>query len=108
MKSLLLIRVNCPDRDTADAISEALIAAKLAPCTNLQGPITSTYTWQGRTERGEEWVLWIKARAEAFDAIEALIRTHHPHEVPAILALPVARANGDFLQWVMDNTASAG
>ena len=107
-QDLLLIRVNCPDRNTADAISDALIAAKLAPCTNLQGPVTSTYTWQGTVEQGEEWVLWIKAQAEAFDAIEALVRQHHPHDVPAILALPVARANTDYVQWVMDNTALPG
>lgn len=53
-------------------------------------------------------MLWIKAQAEAFDAIETLVRQHHPHDVPAILALPVARAGGDFLQWVMDNTALPG
>jgi len=28
--------------------------------------------------------------------------------VPANLAMPVARANEDFLQWVMDNTAVPG
>lgn len=87
----------------ADAISGALIVAKLAPCTNLQGPLTSTYTWEGKVEREEEWVLWIKARAEAFDAIEALVRQHHSHEVPAILALPVARMNDDYARWVVDN-----
>lgn len=104
MTKLLLIRVNCPDRDTADIISAALIAEKLAPCTNLTGPVISTYVWQGEVETAEEWVLWIKAQASAWPVIGTRVSELHPHEVPAILAVPVAEANGAYAQWVLDNT----
>lgn len=101
-----MIRVNCPGRETADAISRAVISAKLAPCTNLHGPVTSTYVWDGDIARDEEWVLWIKTRLSAFDAVAALVRTLHPHDVPALLALPVVRANADYTDWVVDNTSN--
>lgn len=104
MTGLLLIRVNCPDQDAANAISAALISDKLAPCTNLTGPVRSTYIWQGEIATGEEWVLWIKAHEDAWTAIEALVTAHHPDEVPAILALPIARANDAYAQWVVDNS----
>lgn len=104
MTNLLLIRVNCPDRATADAISEALIQAELTPCTNLFGPVSSTYVWQGKTERAEEWVLHIKAQALAWTQIEAKVKALHPHETPAILALSVVHANMDYAQWVVDNS----
>lgn len=104
MTDLLLIRVNCPDRETADAISVALIAETLAPCTNLTGPVISTYVWQGEVETAEEWVLWIKAKASDWLAIEARVSALHPYDVPAILAVPVAEANAPYAQWVLDNT----
>ena len=104
MTSLLLIRVNCPDRETADIISAALIAEKLAPCTNLTGPVVSTYVWQGEVETAEEWVLWIKAQATAWPAIETRVSELHPYDVPAVLAVPVAEANSPYAQWVLDNT----
>lgn len=104
MTGLLLIRVNCPDRETADAISEAVIAAQLAPCTNLTGPVTATYVWQGEIETGEEWVLFIKAHEDAAARIEQLVAGLHPDDVPAILALPVARVNAAYGQWLVDNT----
>lgn len=104
MTGLLLIRVNCPDRETADAISAALIAERLAPCTNLSGPVASTYVWQGEIEAGEEWVLWIKAHEDAWGRIEEIVRGLHPDDVPAILALPIARASEPYAQWLVDNT----
>lgn len=104
MTGLLLIRINFPDRDTAEALAEALIAEKLAPCTNLIGPVTATYIWQGEIETTEEYILQVKAHEDAWPAIESFVTAHHPAEVPAILALPIARANEAYAQWVVDNT----
>ena len=104
MSKLILIRVNCPDREIADTISAALITEKLSPCTNLTGPVVSTYVWRGEIETAEEWVLWIKAQVSAWPAIETRVSELHPHDVPAILAVPVAEANGPYAQWVLDNT----
>lgn len=107
MSELLLIRINCPDTRVSDAISEALISAGLAPCTNCDGPVTSTYVWNGKVERAEEWVLWVKAPAANWGAIKTLARAHHPDEVPAIMALPLAEVTADFAKWVVDNSAPA-
>lgn len=107
MNELLLIRINCPDNRVADAISEALISARLAPCTNREGPVTSTYVWEGKVERTEEWVLWVKALARHWGAIKTLARAHHPDDVPAILAVPLAHVTADFAKWVVDNSAPA-
>ena len=107
MTDLILIRVNCPDTETADAISEALISGQLAACTNLHGTVRSTYEWEGKVEHAEEWVLMIKAPATAWPAIEAEVIRLHPHQVPAILAIDIARAASAFAEWVLDNCAPA-
>lgn len=99
---LLLIRVNMPDMATAEQISAALIQEKLAACTNISGPVQARYVWQGELAQSEEYVVWIKAPAALWPRIEARIRALHPHDTPAILALPVIHANEDFAQWVVD------
>lgn len=104
MTDLILVRVNCPDRDTADLLSRKAIEARLAACTNLSGPVTASYVWEGRVERDEEYVLVLKARATAWAALRDLVRQHHPFDTPAILALPVIEAEPGYAAWLVDNT----
>ncbi|MEM6626577.1 MAG: divalent-cation tolerance protein CutA [Pseudomonadota bacterium] len=104
MTSLILIRVNCPSETVANAITEAVIRGRLAPCANLSGPVTSTYVWDGEVEMGQEWVLWIKAHETAWEKIEAKIIELHPDDTPAVLAIPCVRANARYSQWLVDHT----
>lgn len=101
---MTLILTNCPDAETADRIAEALIGARLVACANRYAPIVSLYHWQGRVAREEEVPLLIKTRADLAGRVEAELRRLHPHEVPAILRIPVA-ANADFLDWIGAETA---
>lgn len=105
MTGLLIIRVNVPDLACAEAVSEALVSEHLAACTNISGPVQARYVWNGEVQREEEYLVWVKAPETLWPRIEARIRTLHPHETPAILALPVAHANADFAHWVVDSCA---
>lgn len=105
MTDLILARINCPSAAVADAITQSLLDAKLSPCTNREGPVFSSYVWEGRIERAEEWVLWVKAPAYHWGAIKTLARAQHPDSVPAIMAMPIEAATPDFAQWIVDNTA---
>lgn len=103
MTGILLIRVNVPDITTAEQISTKLIEEKLAACANISGSVQSHYVWNDRMQCDEEFIVWIKAPEALWTRIEAQIRALHPHETPAILALPIAHANADFAHWVVDS-----
>lgn len=103
---LLDIWINCPDRGTARAIADDLIARRLAACANIYPAIESLYRWQGRIEKADETPLLIKTRAEHFEAVAAAARALHPDEVPAIHALEAAAVLPDYLAWVEDETAT--
>jgi len=103
---IILIRVNCPDEKVALAIGETAVQNKLSACVNIDGPIQSIYVWEGELEREEEWILWIKAPSSNWSPIEALVKDHHPHEIPAILAIPCVNSNQRYAEWLEESTKS--
>lgn len=102
--NIILIRVNCPDDKCAAAIGETLVHKKLAACINIDGPVEAVYMWEGELEREEEWILWAKAPSENWSKIEAEVIDLHPHEIPAILALPCIESNARYADWLTTNT----
>ncbi len=103
MSDLCLVRINCPDRMTAERIGEALVSESLAACVNITEPVVSIYRWNGEMQRGTEWVILAKTTRACFDAIAEHVTELHPDEVPAILALPV-EASAAFGEWVRAET----
>lgn len=101
---MILLRINCPDDATATAIARAAVEARLAACANIEPPIRSVYRWEGRIEEGLETPLLLKTVPNYFNALEALVRAHHPDEVPAILALPITQTTDDFGAWLKAET----
>jgi periplasmic divalent cation tolerance protein len=104
---VLLVLTNLPDRETAAAVANTLIAEKLAACVNVLGACTSVYRWQGKLENAEEIPLLIKTTAARYAALEAAIRRLHPYELPEIIAVPVARGLPAYLAWVAAETQEA-
>jgi len=41
--------------DAAEACAQALVRDRLAACGQVDGPIRSTYWWQGKVETATEW-----------------------------------------------------
>lgn len=95
-----VVLVACPDEPTATSIARALVEEGLAACVNVSGEVRSIYRWRGSVEEAGERLLVIKARADRLEALAARIVALHPYEVPELLALPVARGLGPYLEWL--------
>lgn len=104
--TILDVWINCPSGDVAHDISEALVAERLAACTNTFAEIQSAFHWKGRVERATEVPLLVKTRADLFDAVCDRVRALHPYETPGIMAVEIAQVNQDYLDWVLEETAS--
>ncbi len=89
-----------PERAAADRLAEAAIAARLAACAQLSGPIASRYRWQGKIEAAEEWICILKSRADLFPELEKCIREHHSYAAPEIIALPITLGSAAYLDWM--------
>lgn len=104
-EDLVIVWTAVGDRAAADDLADRLVDAHLAACVQIVSGLTSVYRWQGRVERSAEFQLAIKARADAFPAIEALLREHHPYDVPEIVAAPVVHVSRDYRAWLLDATS---
>ncbi|UDM50697.1 divalent-cation tolerance protein CutA [Cupriavidus sp. MP-37] len=105
---VLVVVTNAPDADTAARLSRAVLQARAAACVNRLAPVESEYWWQGKLEQAQEWPLLIKTTRARYAALEAVIRQHHPYDVPELLALPASAGYGPYLEWVRSETAAPG
>jgi periplasmic divalent cation tolerance protein len=95
-----IIFCTCPDKDTATTLARLLVESRLAACVNIMPGLTSVYSWQGQIESAEEHLLLIKAHKDHYQAIETILRTHHPYQLPEIIAVNIERGLPDYLHWI--------
>lgn len=87
-------------REAADALARGAVAARLAACAQVVGPITSTYWWGDAVESEDEWQVVFKTTTAAYPALEDHLREVHTYDVPEILCLPVTAGHRPYLEWL--------
>jgi periplasmic divalent cation tolerance protein len=103
VSGLCQVTTTLPDRALADRVASNLVDARLAACAQVIGPLTSTYTWQGRMEAAEEWYCFLKTTEERLPELRARLRELHPYEVPEIIAVPIADGDPAYLRWIRES-----
>lgn len=84
----------------AEKIASALVERLHAACVNVVGPIASTYRWQGKVERAEEFLLVIKTTADAVERVRSTIAELHSYELPEFVVLPIESGSEAYLEWI--------
>jgi periplasmic divalent cation tolerance protein len=107
MTDAVIIITHLPDREQALKLSRSLVEQRLAACVSVLAPCTSVYRWRERIEETSEVPLLIKTRSGLYGEVEAVIREHHPYELPEIIAVPVAHALPQYLEWLIAETTIA-
>jgi periplasmic divalent cation tolerance protein len=100
MTELIEVEVTCPDEDSARHVARAALDARLVACANILPGVESLFHWQGQIDSETEVLLRMKAAGAHFDALCAIITGHHPYDLPAITALPVAAIGPGVADWV--------
>jgi periplasmic divalent cation tolerance protein len=95
-----IILCTCPDQDTAEKLARMLVSDRLAACVNILPGLSSIYRWQGQIASAQEYLLLIKANKSNYQAIETSIKTHHPYELPEIIAVPIENGLPEYLHWI--------
>lgn len=97
----ILVLTQMPDVASAQALSRALVEARLAACVSIGAPVESLYHWRGEIETATEVPVVIKTRADRYPDVEAAIRARHPYELPEILAVPVDHGYAPYVDWLV-------
>jgi len=104
-EDVLLVYVTAASAEEARRIGRALVEERLAACVNLLAPHTAIYRWQGVLEEGAESAFIAKTVRSRLPDLTRRIRTLSSYTLPAIVALPAAGGDAEFLAWVRAETA---
>lgn len=100
----LVVLTTLGDADQARALVRTLVDARLVACGTVVPGVTSIYRWQGAVTEEAEVLVILKTRAERWEALRAALIAEHPHDVPEVLAIPVAAGHEPYLAWVASET----
>lgn len=95
-----LVLCTCPDEDTAINIAENIVAQRLAACVNVLPSVYSVYHWQDNVESAKESIIVIKTTQEKYSALEKVLTSLHPYEVPEVIALNIDNGLPEYLKWI--------
>jgi periplasmic divalent cation tolerance protein len=96
-----------PSLVEAEKAGQSLVEAGLAACVNILPEMVSIFRWKGQIERGGEVVMIIKTRESLQNRVASTVRETHPFATPAIVFLPTAGGDKDYVGWIMEETAGA-
>ena len=105
--SVIIIYTTCPSRKEAEKISMHLLKKKLAGCCNIF-PVKSSYLWNGKIEKADEFAIIIKTGDRSFNAIEKEIKKLHSYEVPCIEGWKISHAEKNYAKWFETELKGAG
>jgi periplasmic divalent cation tolerance protein len=102
----LIVYVTFSDMDEAERVATAVVEARLAACANIFAPHKAVFHWDGAVQRAEEVAAIFKVTDEGYAALEAEIKARHSYECPCIVAWPIKRGYGPFLEWIEQETGA--
>ena len=103
----LVVLCTFPSAEVAGAAAERLVDERLAACVNLVPGVTSIYRWEGEVTRDQELLAIIKTASDRFEALRARLVELHPYDTPEVIAWPLERGHGPYLDWVRGSTRPA-
>jgi periplasmic divalent cation tolerance protein len=100
----LQVQTTTDSRAEAMELARAAVAARIAACGQVAGPVASTYWWNDEIERAEEWFVFFKLPADRYEQLAAFLTENHSYDEPEILATPFVAGSASFLTWITDET----
>ncbi len=104
MADYLTVLTTADSADMAASLARSAVTARLAACAQVDGPITSTYWWQGEVETAQEWRVLYKTTAERYPALEAHIKAEHSYDTPEVIVGEILTGSREYLAWITEET----
>jgi periplasmic divalent cation tolerance protein len=100
----LQVQTTTDSRAEAIELGHEAVAARLAACAQVTGPVASTYWWEDGIERAEEWLLMLKLPAHRYQAVAEFLAERHSYDEPEIVATPIVAGSPAYLGWIEEET----
>ncbi|MFX0188228.1 MAG: divalent-cation tolerance protein CutA [Candidatus Hodarchaeota archaeon] len=99
-KYLFLVTVG--NIDEGKEIARTLVESKLAACVNIIQNITSIYEWEGKIEKDNEHLLFIKTSEEKSDLLIKKVHEIHSYENPECIGFKIEKGSKTYLDWISE------
>jgi len=104
MDQVRVVLISAP-QDEAKKLARTIVDKRLAACVNIIPKMQSYYRWDDAVqEDSEESLLIVKTVQARFDDLLLYVRENHSYELPEVIALPLADAFADYVDWVKAET----
>jgi periplasmic divalent cation tolerance protein len=102
--SYLQVQTTTDSRAEAMELAHDAVAARLAACAQVAGPIASTYWWENGLERAEEWLVMLQLPADRYQQLADFLAERHSYDDPEIIATPIVAGSQSYLDWLAEET----
>lgn len=98
------VRTTVAAKADADRLARDAVAARLAACAHVAGPLTSYYHWNGVLQSAEEWRCVFKTTRQRWPDLAQYLRERHPYGLPEIVLTSLAGSD-EYFGWVTDQVS---
>ena len=96
----IIVFMTVASKNEARRIVQNLLEKHLIACANIYGPVESRFWWQGKIDKGDEFLVLLKSDQKLFAKLSKAIKEMHSYDVPEILAVPVVEGFQPYLEWL--------
>jgi periplasmic divalent cation tolerance protein len=97
---LLIVLTTFASLKDAKKMAHQLIEGRLAACVQIQEGVHSIYRWEGKICEGKEVLLSAKTVADKWVDISHFIKSHHPYDLPELIAYAPEKYEAQYGKWV--------
>lgn len=99
MNQLCIAWTTTETREDAERLASGAVERKLAACVQIDGPVTSIYTWENKVEKSAEFRLMFKFTSNRAEELERWLHASHPYDTPEWVVVDAAHVAPAYLQW---------
>ncbi len=99
---LLLGFTTTENREDAERLASDSIAAGLVACAQVDAPVRSFFSWEGKREEATEYRLLLKFVSSRREAVTDWLQRHHPYDTPEWIVVAAEYTSEKYLQWARE------
>jgi len=103
VSEFVAVMTTTDDEKVAEKICRTLVEERLAACAQVIKGIKSFYWWEGKVEESEEFLIFLKTKAQLLPRLEERLKRLHNYSVPEIVALPFVSGSREYFDWMLEN-----
>ncbi len=97
---LLIVVTTFASLEDAKKMAHQLVESRLVACVQIQEGIHSIYRWEGKICEANEVLLSAKTVADKWVDISNFIKSHHPYDLPEVIAYAPKKYEAQYGKWV--------